>query len=526
MPAKAPGPGAATLAGRLRRAAVLIALGLAIALGQAPWGAWFLTLPALAVALTMIAAAPTPRAAFGRAWLVGAAQFALALSWIVEPFLVDIATHGWMAPFALTGMAGGLALFWAVPGFLGHAALRGRVGRLWAIALGVLAFEALRGGLFTGFPWALIGHIWIGTPVDQLAAYGGALGLSALALGVSAAMATAALRWRQSRRVRAGLVLGAALMVLAVTWVFGTARLLQPPAASPDIRIRLVQANVPQHLKWQRDLIPGFFQRHLDLSAAPSDGPLDLVVWPESAVPVLLENPGQALVMAGQAAGVPVVLGLDRSEMTPSGARRYFNALAYIDAGGDPLAVYDKHHLVPFGEYFPVLGTLTEAWGGLASQVLTGYTAGPGPAILDLGDAGRVLPLICYEVVFPRNLRTGTRPDYVLQITNDAWFGTRTGPYQHLAQARLRAIEFGLPVVRAANTGVSAVIDARGRITHSLPLGEMGTLDAPVPGARAATFYARTGDAPWFGALSLVVLFLLWRGWKRRKFVDAGVQPR
>lgn len=511
---------------RLGRAALLIVLGLIMALGQAPWGAWFLAVPALAAVLVLIATAPSARAAFGRAWLAAAAQFGLALSWIIEPFLVDIAATGWMAPFALVGMAGGMALFWAVPAQLAFMALQGRVGRLWASAGAMLAFEALRGIVFTGFPWALLGHIWIGTPVDQAAAYGGALLLSSLTLGLAAALATGWMRFRQQRVLRGAVAGLGAIAVLGGFWALGAARLNPPSPPEQPIMLRLVQGNVPQDQKWQPDLVRGFFERHLELSRRPSEQPLDLIVWPESAAPFLLENPGPGLEMIARSAGVPVVLGIDRSDRSPSGTRRFYNSLAFLDETGTPLEVYDKAHLVPFGEYIPLVGSLVEGWGGLASQVLSGYTAGPGPVVLDLGDAGLALPLICYEAIFPRNLRTEQRPDYILQITNDAWFGTWIGPYQHLAQTRLRAIEFGLPLVRAANTGVSAMIDARGRITGSLPLGQMGILDARVPGALPPTLYARSGDTPWYLLLSLGILALLWRAWRRRKAVDAARAAR
>ena len=507
------------------------ALGLAVvlgplaALGQAPWGLWPLTLLALAGVMALVAGAPSAGRAFLRAWAAGGAQFGIALGWLIEPFLVDAAATGWMAPFAVALMAFGLALFWGGAAALAVAAARGSVARLWLFALMMLGFEALRGWVFTGFPWAMLGHVWIGTPVDQIAALGGALSLSALALALSAGLVTAGLRLAEGRAARAALAPVLALAALAAAWVWGGARLAEPPPEPPGITLRLVQANVPQDLKWRPDLVEGFFFRHLDLSAGP---PVDLVIWPETAAPFFLDRPGDGLAMAAEAAAAPVVMGLQRRHVGVDGVRRYFNSLAVLDRAGTVQAVYDKHHLVPFGEYIPLIGPWAEArgWSGLAAQVLTGYTPGPGPALLDLGPAGMALPLICYEAVFPRNLRTLARPDWVLQITNDAWFGSASGPWQHLAQARLRAVETGLPLVRAANTGVSAVIDARGRITASLGLNETGGLDAPLPGARPATPYARLGDTPWHVLLVLAGLGALLAAWRRRNRVDAGPQAR
>lgn len=509
--------------------AMALAAGLATALGQAPWGLWWLAVPALGAIAAQVARARTPGRAFFRAWVAGLAGFALTMHWIVEPFFVDAARHGWMAPFALLAMTGGMALFWGAAGVFAAWAVRAPVARIWVFALAMLALEDLRGLLFTGFPWALSGHVWIGTPADQLAALGGPLLLSALSLGLAAAFGTAWLRWRQGRRDRAGAVLVAAGLALAAGWGWGLARLAQPAPEAPGLPLRIVQGNVPQHLKWNPDHVDGFFRRHLDLTATPATSPRALVIWPESAAPFFLDRPGNGLLAVAEAAGgAPVLLGLDRRSRDDQGVRRYHNSLAVIDGAGAPVAIYDKHHLVPFGEYVPLIGALAAdgRWGGLASRALSGYAPGPGPVVLDLGPLGRVLPLICYEAVFPRDLRTPERPDWIVQITNDAWFGALAGPYQHFAQARLRAIETGLPMVRAANTGVSAVVDARGRVVAALALNVTGVLDADLPGARAAPPYARLGDAPWHAALALAVLMVAGLGLRRRgagrKGIDGG----
>lgn len=496
--------------GAAQQVALPVAGALA-ALGQAPWGLWPVSVLALGGVFWLVAAASGTRAAFGRAWLAGAASFGVALFWVVDPFLVEPEVHGWMAPFALVLLAGGLALLWGLAAAFAFWALRARVARALGFALAMLGFEALRGVLFTGFPWALSGHIWIGTPVDQLAALGGGLLLSALTLALAAGLAVAALRLHQRRPGRAALVLGAAGLALAGAWGFGLWRLAQPLPAPRDLVVRLVQANVPQHLKWHPGYVESFFDRHLDLSRTPPGEAPDLVIWPETAAPFFLDRPGDGLEMIAAAARVPVLLGLQRRERGPEGVPRYFNSLAVLNADGVPVGVYDKHHLVPFGEYIPLLGALAEGWGGLASRVLTGYTPGPGPVLLDLGGAGRVLPLICYEAVFARNLRSAERADWIVQITNDAWFGSYAGPYQHFAQARLRAIETGLPLVRAANTGISALIDARGRVGAQLGLDQTGVVQGQVPGALPPTPYARWGDTGWWLLLGAVMAGLAWR---------------
>jgi len=490
----------------LRAPAVSAALaGFVSALGQAPWGLWPLTLLAVAVVMLTVARAPTPRAGFWCGWAAGAAGFALSMVWIVEPFFIEPERHAWMAPFALVLMAGGLALFWGAAGAFAVWAARATVARLWLFALAMLALEALRGHIFTGFPWAMLGHVWIDTPVAQLAALTGALGLSALALGMSAGLAMLWLRFRRGQVARAGVVAGVLVAVLGAGWFWGQTRLDAPGPDDRDLRLRLVQANAPQALKWDRHFAEMFYYRHLDLTGAPAaDGRApDLVIWPETSVPFYLDDPMDGLRLAADAAGgATLILGIQRREAWPGGNTQYFNSLAVLDDAGIATAIYDKHHLVPFGEYVPLLGPLADREGmgwlsGFAAQTLLGYTPGPGPRLLELGDLGRVLPLICYEAIFPRHLRSAERPDWILQITNDAWFGEWVGPYQHLAQARLRAIEQGLPVVRAANTGVSAVIDARGQMVQALGLNQTGHVDANLPGALDATLYSRFHDTVW-----------------------------
>ena len=476
--------------------------GLAAGLGQAPWGLWALSVAGYGAIFALLWGQRRDRRA-RLAFVAGFAHFLLVMGWIVEPFLVEPDRHGWMAPFALIAMAAGMALFWALPAALARGP--------WGLALAFLAFEALRGYMFTGFPWAMAGHIWIDTPVAQVAAVSGALGLSALSFGLAALLAGLARALARDRGARAARFGGVAALVLALTWAWGAQRLSQPEPPARDLRVRLVQPNALQHLKWDRDFAEIYFFRHLDLSAMPAeDGRApDLVIWSETAVPFLLNRPGAGLAMAaGATNGAPLVLGVQRQDE----AGRFFNSLAVLGEGGEVRALYDKHHLVPFGEYVPLVG----AWaaergiGGLAAQALSGYTPGPGPELVDLGAAGRVLPLICYEAVFARNLRGTERADWLLQLTNDAWFGGWSGPFQHLAQARLRAIEQGLPLLRAANTGVSAVIDARGQVVASLGLDLVGVVDADLPAARAPTPYARWGDGPWlwFLALSMGVLAL------------------
>ncbi len=483
----------------LARLLFTVALGAIAAFGLAPWGIWPLTLLALLGLPMLLANIPSARQAALIGWALGIGWFGHGLIWIVEPFLVDIARYGWMAPFALLLMATGGGAFWALAFGVAHRFGQSSLTRILALILIWSLVEFGRAYLFTGFPWAALAQIWPGTDTALLLAWIGPHGLA-----LSTLMATLLPGWALSQpgRVRTIFITtlpALGLVIFSVT--LGQFRPMTPPLTTKTIR--LIQPNAPQHQKWHPDFSWGFFDRQIAYTNADSDtGPRpDLIVWPETAIPVLLEDASASFATITKAAdGIPVVLGVQNRQGT-----RYYNSLVYLDDKGQVADRYDKHHLVPFGEYVP-FGDLAAQFGihGLAAQAGAGFSAGPGPQILNIGGIGKALPLICYEVVFPQDVGgANQRPDYLLQITNDAWFGTNSGPYQHLAQARMRAIEQGLPMIRVANTGVSAMIDPWGRITADIPLGEAGFVDAILPSPRDPTLYAHTGDTP------VIVLLLI-----------------
>ena len=471
-----------------RRLGLAFGLGAVAALGQAPLGFWWATLAGMAGLIWLLERVPDRRGAFLTGLFAGAGHFALALSWIVEPFLIDVARHGWMAPFAVVLLAFGLGLFW------GGAALAARIfpNRIAGFVVGFVALEWLRGVVLTGFPWAMAGHVWIGTPLDQIAALGGPSLLSLLTLLVAALPVLA--RWKG---------VAVAALVLALVAGFGVWRLSRPLPTPGTLTLRLVQPNAEQAAKWDAARAREFLDRQLALTAEGEVA--DLTIWPETAVPYMLEYaPEVAGMVVAASGGRPVALGIQRAE-----GERFYNSLRVLETDGVETARYDKAHLVPFGEYIP-FGDLAYQWFGLrafAARAGNSYSAGPGPQVLDLGRFGKVLPLICYEAIFPRFAASAPeRADWMLQITNDAWFGTLTGPFQHFAQARLRALEQGLPLIRVANTGVTAVIDARGRVMDKLPFGVPGALDTRIPGKLAATPYSLWGDVPVFLLLAGLAL--------------------
>jgi len=484
--------------------------GALLALALAPFAFWWAILFITPVA-ALVTATPMARAAWWTGWWAGFGYFAVALHWIVEPFLVDAARHGWMALFALVLMAGGLALFWALAAWVSAKSMAPGAWRAVMFGAVLALSEFARGFIFTGFPWAQPGHLlisWDGAfPV--LAATGGPL-LMTLVVTMLGALG-AVLIFRNARWPFAGFI----ALTLAAGFVQSA---IPQPEVTMDADapiIRLIQPNAPQHLKWQEDMIPVFFQRGLDLtSAPPAEGgaaPL-LVLWPETSLPEILtfsETSRRAI--ADASGNAQVLVGAQRFEGV-----RPRNSAVLLGADGLIRAIYDKHHLVPFGEYLPLRG-LAAQFGlrGLAETLNGGYAPGPGPQVIEMGEGlGSAFPMICYEAIFPHYIRNVERPDWMVHITNDAWFGKFSGPFQHLALARLRAAEQGLPVLRAANTGVSAVIDAQGRVLASLDLGQAGFLDHPLPPARSPTFYARNGDLP---LLVLVFGLIALAGWRGRK---------
>ena len=478
-----------------RRVGLALLVGAVGALGLAPYGIWPATLAALAVAFFLFDRAESRTQAWMTGWAFGTGYFAVALMWIVEPFLVEPEIHGWMAPFALVFLSAGLALFWAAAFYVAYMAPKGT--HILTLIVAMATAELARAYIFTGFPWAGLAQIWVGHGPDLLLATIGPHGLGLITL--FAGLTLARLVWgRAAWPVR----LAGVAPIIAVLGFGFVMRASLPETETRAHTIRLIQPNARQDQKWDPAMIPVFLDRSLGFSAQ-SPAP-DLIVWPETSVPALMEFGGPIFEdMAAAAQGAPVIAGIQRRQ-----DRRLYNT-AFVLNGDGPSQIYDKRHLVPFGEYIP-LGDLAARFGlhGFAAREGQGFSAGPGAQLMDLGVLGRALPLICYEAVFPHLSRLDERADMLIQITNDAWFGDYSGPYQHLAQAQMRAIEQGLPMIRVANTGISAMIDPYGRITHSIALGEAGYLDAPLPAPLGRPLYASTGDWPIVALLIFATLGL------------------
>lgn len=465
--------------------------GVLASLGQAPFDQPLVLVLMLTAAFLMMRRQKMALDAGLLGWAFGTGYFCVTLVWIMEPFQVDAARHGWMAPFALAFMGAGMALFWGAAFWIAR-----RVSpRTWPLILTWTLAEVTRAYIFTGFPWASPAQSLVDAIAGQGLAWVGPHGMNLWLFSVAWLLSFPA-----AFRGRPVITATQILCVIGVTLslVLAPTRLI---VANTPHWVRLIQPNAAQHLKWQPELAQQFYQTQLALTAAPPEGGVpvpSLIVWPETAIPWRLQQAEPALQQIAQSTSAQVALGVLRAQ-----DGRLRNALVTVNTPQTGPQVYDKHHLVPFGEYIPFMA-LADRLGitGLAANG-SGFSAGKGPKLLDFGALGKALPLICYEAVFAHGINAAPkRPDFLLQITNDAWFGQTIGPQQHLAQARMRAIEQGLPLVRAANTGISAVIDPLGRIVAFLELGKAGAVDAALPAPLSATVYNRTGDLP-------IVLFLL-----------------
>jgi apolipoprotein N-acyltransferase len=505
-----------------RRALIAFLAGAISTLAMAPTNLWpllFLTFPVL---VWLIDGSGSGRAgivaAAAAGWCFGFGYFLAGLYWVGNAFLVDAKIFGWLLPIAVTVLPAGLALFTGLAfAFARLIWTRGPL-RVLALAVALTAAEWLRGHVLTGFPWNSFGYALTGPLVlAQSASLVGLWGLTFVAVAVFASPAVLVDDRIDTRRPWLPPLL--ALVVLAGLAAYGAIRLWAMPTAYVDaVRLRIMQPNLQQDQKFNYAIRHQVMSRYLALSDR-STGPQSAgvrdathLIWPESAFPFFLAREADALaqIAALLPEGTVLVTGAARDAELPSSARkqRFYNSIYVIDHDGSILSVYDKVHLVPFGEFLPFQDFLESLGLMQLTKVPGGFLAGERRRPMPVPRAPQFLPLICYEIIFPGQAVPRTeRPGWLLNVTNDGWFGQSSGPHQHLQQSRVRAIEEGLPLVRAANTGISAVVDPLGRTIKALPLGTEGVLDAPLPRPIEPTPYVRAGDAP--AAIVLGFAFLL-----------------
>ena len=456
-------------------------------------------LPALLVSfplfLWLIEASPSWKQAFSAGWWFGFGHFIAGLYWIGFSLLVDAKQFAWLYPFAVLCIPAVLAIYTGIVAVLTRLAPAG-VACAVALASSWTVIEWARGLLFTGFPWNSIGIVWTATDATmQFAAIGGMYSLSFLTILTASSLGALASDSGAKRMVLPIL----SLIFVGLLWAGGAIRLANAETdLVPGVMLRLVQPNIAQALKWHPDYRDQHLATYLRLSSAPSKTPVTHTIWPETAVPfIVAADTSRRRVMASVVKNNGLLLtGAVRT--SPRGGTqpyRLYNSFYAIDKNARIVATYDKFHLVPFGEYVPF-----RRWVNFAKLTAgrTDFSAGPGPQTLKLPGLPPFSPFICYEIIFPNAVtKINASAHWLLNVTNDAWFGISSGPHQHFAMARLRAVEQGLPLVRAANTGISGVTDAYGQVIALLGLNEQGVVDTGLPSRLEETPpFSRFGSVP------------------------------
>ena len=465
-------------------------------------------LPALLISfpifLWLIQASKSWKQAFGVGWWFGFGHFIAGLYWIGFSLLVDAAQFAWLYPIAVLCIPAVIALYTGIVAALARLAPAGGACVI-ALASAWTLIEWARGLLFTGFPWNSIGIVWTATDATmQFAAIGGMYGLSFLTVLVASSPGVLA----QDRGTRPMILPALSLIIVGLLWAGGALRLTNGETGFvPGVTLRLVQPNIAQTVKWDPDYRDQHLATFLRLSSAPSERPITHIIWPETAVPfIVAADTARRRTMASVIKNNGLLLtGSIRTSPRGTQPYRLWNSFHAIDNKAEIVATYDKFHLVPFGEYVPF-----RRWIGFTKLTAgrTDFSAGTGPQTIKLPGLPPFSPLICYEIIFPDNVtKSGSSARWLLNVTNDAWFGTSSGPYQHFATARLRAVEQGLPLIRAANTGISAATDAYGRVTGRLELNTQGVVDRGLPESLSGpTLYSRFGSWPVFLFAALAFL--------------------
>lgn len=494
-----------------KQSALAFFLGICATLALPPFFLFPLLIPAFGGLYWLIHRAPAPRRAFVIGWWWGWGFYISGLYWFCIALLTDPEKFAWLIPFALFALTAVIALYSGIACWLWKRTKTGGLTGIFVFSVVWTLAEYARGHLFTGFPWNLAGYSFtVSDALMQPASLVGIYGLTWFAVFLGAV--PVALREPEVPRRRAWAAIAVSYGLLALGGAWGAAQLKEDPAYAPDVRLRLVQAGIAQHQKWEPEFQMHGLKEYIRLTQAPGLEHVTHVIWPETAVPYALKENDALAHMLGSAVpeSAHLITGILRIR-EKEGA--IFNSIVAFNHRGGIVGGYDKARLVPFGEFVPFRFLLPESW--LTPVGPRDFSRGSGPEKLSWPKLPPVSPLICYEAIFPE-YRGEARPQWLLNLTNDAWFGMSSGPYQHFHMARLRAVEQGVPMVRVANTGITAVVDSYGRIISALELGATGVIDSRLPLAKPqSTLYIAYGGfvLPW---LTLMGILLTIRQRRRR----------
>ena len=484
---------------------ISLILGGVCALGNNPWALWYLSILSLILWFWLIIKNDKPKKIFTETFKFGFGYFSISLIWIVEPFLVEPWIHGWIAPIALIALPSFLALTWAIFAFLGHYYLC-YIG----LVIGLSLAEYCRLYLLTGFPWATISYVLLDTKAEKWLSLLGPYGLS---LFLFLTCFSIALSLQVRKKINVLLAICTSCTLFFVPYFFK-----KDVLKSLDVSVRLIQPNAVQEKKWSEEFAPIFFEQMIKMTAQEQKP--DIVIWPETSLYLPYNSAFEELDKMRKAAEESIlVFGALRFDQ----ANFLKNSLIIENKNQEPV-FYDKAKLVPFGEYLPFIN-LKSYFKILERSNLFGwgFKRGKGSELLSLPNGLNFIPLICYEAIFSNFLKPSVKDaDFILQITNDAWFGKSIGPQQHLAQLRIRAIEYGLPVIRVANTGITAIIDANGKVIKNLSVNKSGYLDSFIPSRKHSTIYGQFGDFIFLSLIFLcvVIAFLNKKSINRKSFSE------
>lgn len=471
-------------------------LGCCVALGQAPWALTTLAVISLLTLFFVISYQEVIRHE-KIIFMFGLGYFSLSLHWIIEPFLVEGPNYIWVAPFAFLALVILCSAFWLFSTYLVLKISRSSASL--TVALGLIVGEVIRSYFFLGFPWGLVGYIWTDTPIALLSAWIGPIGLTGVTFFLTA------LPFSKINNIKPALISFIVFLALLSATYFKSQTSDRP--FSTEI-VRLVQPNAIQENKWDPFYSPTYFEILLDLTSSGEADTVDLTIWPETAIVPFLDDAIKEFKQIGEhmSPDSELILGIRRQKQN-----EIYNSLVLLNKDGLVGGSYDKFHLVPFGEYIPILSYLKKSDFIFKDNYFNiGFSAGNGAEVL-LSKIGLFRPLICYEAIFFQEIYHENRPKFIVNITNDAWLGGWAGPSQHLQQVKMRAIEQGLPIVRSANTGISAIINPFGEIVASIGLGLRGYVDVPLPLKANKTIYSLTGESINFSILFFWIVLIYYK---------------